>query len=132
MKYGSYQHTKIGGYIYRTEYIPSIKCCLEIYVRTKPNDSKRYREYKTKRDLTEIQRLKQRIRKLNDKLYDEQKYSERYKFSEKRYCKSIISLSNKNKEITKFVKTKLKKNCGKVLSEKTYNELLDIIEKEEK
>lgn len=128
-KYGSYQTCKYGGYIYRTEYIPSIKGCLEIYVRTKPNDSKRYREYKTKRDLTEIQRLKEKIRKLTDKLADAQMERDDLKEDYEFWVKHNDRLYKIIIDAEKHANKVLKKKCGKVLSEKDCDELLNILKR---
>lgn len=131
-KYGSYQKNEWGGYIYRTEYIPSIKACLEINVKIRPENAKQFRVKKTKRDLNEINKLKEKIRKLTDKLADAQMerddLREDYKFWLERVEERDEVIINAKKYVNKV----LKKKCGKVLSEKDCDELLEILKGSDK
>jgi predicted nuclease with TOPRIM domain len=125
-KYGSYQTCKYGGYLYRTEKISSINCCLEIWVRVKPKDSKRY---KPKQELNEIQRLKQKIRKLTDKLADAQMERDDLREDYDSWSEEINRQGKVITNATKYVNKVLKKKCGKVLSEKDCDELLNILKR---
>lgn len=129
-KYGSYQKNEWGGYTYRTEYIPSIKTYLEINVKIRPENAKQFRVKKTKRELNEIQRLKQKIRNLTDKLADVQMeldgLREDYEFWVKQHDRLYKIINDAKKHVNKV----LKKKCGKVLSEKDCDELLNVLKRE--
>jgi len=127
-KYGSYQKTK-GGYIYRSEYLPCIHGCLELFVTEKPKDAKIYR---TKSELNEIEKLKRKIRKLTDKLATAQMKCDKAVAYEEKCFKSLCDYDIKIRNVIKYIDKVLKKNCGSVLSEKTLNGLIDILRGEYK
>jgi len=124
-KYGSYQKTK-GGYIYRSEYLPCIHGCLELFVTEKPKDAKIYR---TKSELNEIEKLKRKIRKLTDKLATAQMKCDLAVSQKKQYKELLINNDKMFCNIRKYINKMLKKNCGKVLSEKTLNGLIEILDR---
>ena len=126
-KYGSYQKNEWGGYTYRTEYISSIKACLEINVKIRPENAKQFRVKKTKRELNEIQRLKQKIRKLTDKLATAQMELDRVQQDKEYWYKKDIVKEKVIDDATKYVNKVLKKKCGKVLSEKDCDGMLNIL-----
>lgn len=126
-KYGSYQKNEWGGYTYRTEYIPSIKTYLEINVKIRPENAKQFIVKKTKRELNEIQRLKQKIRKLTDKLATAQMELDRVQQDKEYWYKKDIVKEKVIDDATKYVNKVLKKKCGKVLSEKDCDGMLDIL-----